>query len=361
MDLGPGGLDRPGPSGFGGGYDATNINNDFGGSGSNDPKNDPYLSFVKASQPRGGIQGIKDFFTGDGYDYGYQPSFKKFLNSGLGSLVLGLINPALGFANIARTRGPDIYDYLKESNFGQGVNDFSDSSTLDEFFTKRKERKFFRGGRAGYAEGSSNRDTGYSAYSSPSSSTASNPSVYESRSNSGGGDGDDRPTVVQSGPSTERPNFNFNIDERSIDPELSFKNFVGKIYLEDYLKNLIEKDEDADLKADLSFRDQFGNVNIAGNYGPSGDFLGASIPFFQSGLASLAYSPDTGLAAGLRGNLTPNLSGAASFQDGQKNANLNYNEGPFSAGVAFGPQGNDMRVGFKMPLAKGGLAYLMGL
>jgi hypothetical protein len=110
------------------------------GGGSDDPKNDPYLSFVKASQPRGGLKGIKDFFTGKGYDYGYQPTFGKFLNSGLGSLALGLINPVLGLANVARTRGPGIYNYLKESDFGQGVNDFRDSSTLDEFFNKRKER-----------------------------------------------------------------------------------------------------------------------------------------------------------------------------------------------------------------------------
>jgi hypothetical protein len=78
------------------------------------------------------------------------------------------------------------------------------------------------------------------------------------------------------------------------------------------------------------------------------------MPFLQSGLASLAYSPNRGFAAGLSGNLTPNLRGGVSFQDGQQNVNFNYNKGPFSAGVASGPQGYDARFGVNYEFAKGG-------
>ena len=80
---GPGGSQNQGPSGFGGG--------DSGGG------NDVYSGYVAASQPRGGLQGIKDYFTGGGYDYGYQRSFGKDL-TGIGGLLLGAINPVLGLA-----------------------------------------------------------------------------------------------------------------------------------------------------------------------------------------------------------------------------------------------------------------------
>ena len=58
---------------------------------------DNYSNYVAASKPRTGIQAIKDYFTGNAYDYGYQRSFGKDL-TGIGGLLLGLINPALGLA-----------------------------------------------------------------------------------------------------------------------------------------------------------------------------------------------------------------------------------------------------------------------
>ena len=80
---GRGGSQNQAPSGFGSG--------DSGGG------NDVYSGYVQASKPRTGIQAIKDYFTGDAYDYGYQRSFGKDL-TGIGGLLLGLINPALGLA-----------------------------------------------------------------------------------------------------------------------------------------------------------------------------------------------------------------------------------------------------------------------
>ena len=58
---------------------------------------DNYSNYVAASKPRTGIQAIKDYFTGNAYDYGYQRSFGKDL-TGIGGLLLGAINPALGLA-----------------------------------------------------------------------------------------------------------------------------------------------------------------------------------------------------------------------------------------------------------------------
>ena len=81
---GRGGSQNQGPSGFG--------NGDSGGGSP-----DPYAGYVAASKPRTGIQAIKDYFTGDAYDYGYQRSFGKDLR-GIGPLLLGLVNPALGLA-----------------------------------------------------------------------------------------------------------------------------------------------------------------------------------------------------------------------------------------------------------------------
>jgi hypothetical protein len=116
-----------------------------------------------------------------------------------------------------------------------------------------------------------------------------------------------------------------------------------------------------DLEADINFRDQFGNLDIFGNLGRSGNIVGANIPFLQSGLASLAYNTDTGLAAGLRGNLTEDLSGGVSFKDGQQNVNFNYDKGPFSADFTSGPKENNIQVGFKMPFADGGrIGYVGG-
>jgi hypothetical protein len=200
-----------------------------------------------------------------------------------------------------------------------------------------------------YARGG---NTGYSDFASPSSTTASQDFATQAVSGGqtdygGGGDGNDQPI------NKVRSDFNYNIDPFSINPRLNFKNIDAIIYLQEYLDKQA-RGEDTDLEADINFRDQVGNLGIFGNLGRSGNLVGASMPFLQSGLASLAYSPNTGLAAGLSGNLTPNLRGGVSFQDGQQNVNFNYNKGPFSAGVASGPQGYDARFGVNYEFAKGG-------
>ena len=86
MDLGPGGISSPGPSGYGGGYDAT-TGPSGGGAGDN---NDPYQGFVQASQPRGlsaiqravqnTVQKTKDFLS--------QPANKRGI---IGSLIGGAL------------------------------------------------------------------------------------------------------------------------------------------------------------------------------------------------------------------------------------------------------------------------------
>jgi hypothetical protein len=199
-----------------------------------------------------------------------------------------------------------------------------------------------------YARGG---NTGYSDFASPSSSTASQDfatqAVSGGQTDYGGGGGNDQPITEI------RPNFNYNIDPSLIDPRLNFKNIASIIYLQEYLDKKA-KGEDVDLEADINFRDQVGNLGIFGNLGRSGNLVGANMPFLQSGLASLAYNTNRGFAAGLSGNLTPNLRGDVSFQDGQQNVNFNYNKGPFSAGVASGPQGYDARFGVNYKFAKGG-------
>jgi hypothetical protein len=181
--------------------------------------------------------------------------------------------------------------------------------------------------RAKFARGG---NTGYSDFASPSSTTASQDFSTQAVSGGqtdygGGGDGNDQPITEI------RPNFNYNIDRSLIDPRLNFKNIEAIIYLQEFLDKQA-KGEDADLEADINY----------------------NAPFLESGLASLAYNTNTGLAAGLSGNLTPNLRGGVSFQDGQQNVNFNYNKGPFSAGIASGPQGYDARFGVNYEFAKGG-------
>ena len=195
-----------------------------------------------------------------------------------------------------------------------------------------------------------NGGRGYSDYASPSSTTASQDFATQAVSGGqtdygGGGNGNDQPI------NEIRPNFNYNIDRSLIDPRFNFKNIASIIYLQEYLDKKA-KGEDVDLEADINFRDQVGNLDIFGNYGRSGNFVGASMPFLQSGIGSLAYSPDRGFAAGLSGNLTSNLRGDVSFQDGQQN--LNLNKGPFSAGFTKNPEGYDARFGVNYKFAKGG-------
>ena len=126
MDLGPGGTRSPGPSGYGGGYNATTS---FGGGDGG--SSDPYAGYVAASKPRGGLNAIKDYFTGGGYDYGYQRSFGKDLR-GIGGLLLSLINPRLGLAlrgyQTTKPEEKTVKDYI---DITKSISD-SDIGTLNE-------------------------------------------------------------------------------------------------------------------------------------------------------------------------------------------------------------------------------------
>jgi hypothetical protein len=108
---GKGGSQNQGPSGFGDG--------DSGGG------NDVYSGYVAASKPRTGIQAIKDYFTGNAYDYGYQRSFGKDL-TGIGGLLLGLVNPALGLA------------YKGYQAFKPELNLLGNSPTISSYLNNRR-------------------------------------------------------------------------------------------------------------------------------------------------------------------------------------------------------------------------------
>jgi hypothetical protein len=250
-------------------------------------------------------------------------------------------------------RGRIIKALEEAGKIKKGPNKDYDSSKKYKGYKKFYEKA--DGGRIGFANGG----RGYSDYASPSSTTASQDFATQAVSGGqtdydGGGGGNDQPITEI------RPNFNYNIDPFSINPRLNFKNIASIIYLQEFLDKKA-RGEDVDLEADINFRDQLGNLDIFGNLGRSGNIVGANIPFLQSGLASLAYNTDTGLAAGLRGNLTEDLSGGVSFQDGQQNVNFNYNKGPFSADFTSGPEENNIQVGFKMPFADGGrIGYVGG-
>jgi hypothetical protein len=250
-------------------------------------------------------------------------------------------------------RGRIIKALEEAGKIKKGPNKDYDSSKKYKDYKKFYEKA--DGGRIGFANGG----RGYSDYASPSSTTASQDFATQAVSGGqtdydGGGGGNDQPITEI------RPNFNYNIDPFSINPRLNFKNIASIIYLQEFLDKKA-RGEDPNLEADINFRDQLGNLDIFGNLGRSGNIVGANIPFLQSGLASLAYNTDTGLAAGLRGNLTEDLSGGVSFQDGQQNVNFNYNKGPFSADFTSGPEENNIQVGFKMPFADGGrIGYVGG-
>jgi hypothetical protein len=250
------------------------------------------------------------------YDVGSRLSQGDYFGAGLGALS------AVPFAGIPAAAAQAAYDYSRA--------------------------KFARGG-----------NTGYSDFASPSSTTASQDFSTQAVSGGqtdydGGGGGNDQPITEI------RPNFNYNIDPSLIDPRLNFKNIEAIIYLQEFLDKQA-KGEDVDLEADINFRDQVGNLDIFGNYGRSGNLVGASIPFFQSGRGTVAYSTNRGFAAGLSGNLTPNLRGGVSSQDGQQNVNFNYNKGPFSADFTKNPEGYDARFGVNYKFAKGGrIGYQMG-
>ena len=86
---------------------------------------DNYSNYVAASKPRTGIQAIKDYFTGNAYDYGYQRSFGKDL-TGIGGLLLGAINPALGLA------------FKGYQTFKPELNLLSNSPTISAYLNNRK-------------------------------------------------------------------------------------------------------------------------------------------------------------------------------------------------------------------------------
>jgi hypothetical protein len=86
---------------------------------------DNYSDYVAASKPRTGIQAIKDYFTGNAYDYGYQRSFGKDL-TGIGGLLLGLVNPALGLA------------YKGYQAFKPELNLLGNSPTISSYLNNRR-------------------------------------------------------------------------------------------------------------------------------------------------------------------------------------------------------------------------------
>ena len=87
--------------------------------------NSAYSNYVAASKPRTGIQAIKDYFTGNAYDYGYQRSFGKDL-TGIGGLLLGLVNPALGLA------------YKGYQAFKPELNLLGNSPTISSYLNNRR-------------------------------------------------------------------------------------------------------------------------------------------------------------------------------------------------------------------------------
>ena len=95
---------------------------------------DNYSNYVAASKPRTGIATIKDYFTGRGYDYGYQPTFAKTLG-GIGDLLLGSINPVLGGLNFLR------------QNIGPEFDRFRQAPTLDRYLNpdKYKDKPYIIG------------------------------------------------------------------------------------------------------------------------------------------------------------------------------------------------------------------------
>jgi hypothetical protein len=291
--------------------------------------------------------------------------YKKFYEKADGGRV-NYANGGRGYNNMSITRAQKATQLLNEmapkgeklayiNNREAELLKRMGGAGVDVNGTGIKSYVDFGGGGSGYGSAQDTFDSAAGRGGSRTGGGGSRSDIGDSGSiTKGGGGGNDQPITEI------RPNFNYNIDPFSINPRLNFKNIASIIYLQEFLDKKA-RGEDADLEADINFRDQFGNLDIFGNLGRSGNIVGANIPVLQSGLGSLAYSPDTGLAAGLRGNLTEDLSGGVSFQDGQQNVNFNYDKGPFSAGFTFGPEENNIQVGFKMPFADGGrIGYVGG-
>ena len=130
MDLGPGGLSSPGPSGYGGGYDATST----GGGGDNDP----YQGFVKASQPRGlnrvtrtvgdGIQTAKNFFSNP-------VNRRGIIGSLIGSAFLGPLGILLG-GYLGKNYGGGITSAIGDKT-KETLDNFKSLGNPNKYLTKR--------------------------------------------------------------------------------------------------------------------------------------------------------------------------------------------------------------------------------
>jgi len=138
MDLGPGGISSPGPSGYGGGYDATTTGPS--GGGGNGDNNDPYQGFIQASKPRGltaiqravqnTVQKTKDFLS--------QPVNRRgIIGSIIGAALLGPFGALVGGA-FGRTKGGAIQSSITDF-FGGGKSPYGDNIP---FTNPRFEKQF---------------------------------------------------------------------------------------------------------------------------------------------------------------------------------------------------------------------------
>ena len=138
MDLGPGGISSPGPSGYGGGYDATTTGPS--GGGGNGDNNDPYQGFIQASKPRGltaiqravqnTVQKTKDFLS--------QPVNRRgIIGSIIGAALLGPFGALVGGA-FGRTKGGAIQSSITDF-FGGGKSPYGNNIP---FTNPRFEKQF---------------------------------------------------------------------------------------------------------------------------------------------------------------------------------------------------------------------------